>query len=860
MNIFANPKQPPRADAQTLAVTQDTPLAVQLTGSAPQNHAFTYAIASNPSHGSLTGFNANTGAVTYNPAAAYVGADSFTFTVTDKKTGLRSAAATVSATVSAAGGTPFLQENFVGSAADISGRVASPTGGTWTACTGNGSNTLRLDGSGHLISNNVTNGAAAYYNTATPPSADYDITYTYTNNGVNNTWYLGARNSSPSVLGYQLGYENIPSALYVDDSGTVPLPVNGWVLYINLSDGSYSVIGFYPQTLAAGASQTVTLRIRGKTLSVYLAGVMSGQAVIEVTDDEGYWSTAGTVYIQCASRNGTVNDNAQNITNLVCTGIDAPLVPGAITFSSTTGTTTTATIGAASGGSGSFTYQFQRAADTNGIPKPAGLSGGGWSNVGSAGSSLSFGDTGLTAGTYYWYRVLVTDGSQSVYSHPYRVLTTGGSPAITKEVINLAKDVTYLGYYSVPKNLGSLDQQFGQSLSYWYGQGSFRLLTLGYQSQGNAALPNYILCELVPPASPDGSSVTIGQTWSDIWQTVDGDGTSYGHTGYTHQGLWYNAAQSKLWSTCGIDYPNTSPGPDPDYQRNQDLFLFTRTLNTNGTISSVHGPVGISGITSRRFMGGAMALPSWFQSAFSTPAYAVGFGGYASLVNGSVTPVSLGLSMSAIPDPAGTANNGYLTGVVSIADCSSATGSSDWYGGGAPSTFDRGVCKVGYQNWYDGLPGAQHWTYPAPDYTHAYYGNLTGLGRWPWGCGYHNTGIYIDGTNKHGFLAVATILGGNAWYHPSTLNRQGDMYELHSFSPYDLGAAVQGTIPVWDVKPRSIRQLVFPGYGYQHSGSDEIDSAAGACFDPATGTLYVLVTYKSNNILHNRINVYSVDT
>jgi len=76
----------PTASAQSVAVLQDAPRAITLEGDDgdPEvNQALTFAIVTPPSHGTLSGFDAATGAVTYTPAADYSGPDSFTFTVTD---------------------------------------------------------------------------------------------------------------------------------------------------------------------------------------------------------------------------------------------------------------------------------------------------------------------------------------------------------------------------------------------------------------------------------------------------------------------------------------------------------------------------------------------------------------------------------------------------------------------------------------------------------------------------------------------------------------------------------------------------------------------------------------------------------
>lgn len=89
----------PSATAQSIAVTEDIAKMITLrsTGRSP-----TYAIASAPTHGTLTVPNGNQ--VTYTPEANYNGADGFTFTATDASG--TSAAASVTLTVNAANDAP----------------------------------------------------------------------------------------------------------------------------------------------------------------------------------------------------------------------------------------------------------------------------------------------------------------------------------------------------------------------------------------------------------------------------------------------------------------------------------------------------------------------------------------------------------------------------------------------------------------------------------------------------------------------------------------------------------------------------------------------------------------------------------
>jgi len=85
---------PPTATAQSVTTLQDTAKAITLHGTDVDGDALTYAMRTQPTHGTLSGTAPN---VTYTPAAGYFGADSFTFTVHDGQA--TSAPATVSITV-----------------------------------------------------------------------------------------------------------------------------------------------------------------------------------------------------------------------------------------------------------------------------------------------------------------------------------------------------------------------------------------------------------------------------------------------------------------------------------------------------------------------------------------------------------------------------------------------------------------------------------------------------------------------------------------------------------------------------------------------------------------------------------------
>ncbi|MBI2339289.1 MAG: tandem-95 repeat protein [Deltaproteobacteria bacterium] len=94
----------PTAAAQTVSLNEDTAKSITLAGSDPDGGSLTYAIVSNPSHGTLSGLNAGTGAVTYTPTANYNGTDAFSFWVYDGTT--HSGAALVNLTISAVNDPP----------------------------------------------------------------------------------------------------------------------------------------------------------------------------------------------------------------------------------------------------------------------------------------------------------------------------------------------------------------------------------------------------------------------------------------------------------------------------------------------------------------------------------------------------------------------------------------------------------------------------------------------------------------------------------------------------------------------------------------------------------------------------------
>lgn len=96
VTIGTTPNQAPIANAQSISLDENTSVNLTLTGNDADGDTLAYAIATPPSHGSLSGSAPN---ITYTPNADYVGSDSFQFKVNDGTAD--SAPATVSITVNA---------------------------------------------------------------------------------------------------------------------------------------------------------------------------------------------------------------------------------------------------------------------------------------------------------------------------------------------------------------------------------------------------------------------------------------------------------------------------------------------------------------------------------------------------------------------------------------------------------------------------------------------------------------------------------------------------------------------------------------------------------------------------------------
>ncbi len=107
--------QSPTANSQAIDTLEDTPVAITLTGSDPDNDALTFILVGEPENGFLTGTAPD---LTYTPAANFNGPDSFTFKVNDGL--VDSPLATVDITISSVNDAPVANDQAVSLAEDSS--------------------------------------------------------------------------------------------------------------------------------------------------------------------------------------------------------------------------------------------------------------------------------------------------------------------------------------------------------------------------------------------------------------------------------------------------------------------------------------------------------------------------------------------------------------------------------------------------------------------------------------------------------------------------------------------------------------------------------------------------------------------
>lgn len=407
-------------------------------------------------------------------------------------------------------------------------------------------------------------------------------------------------------------------------------------------------------------------------------------------------------------------------------------------------------------------------------------------------------------------------------------LSTPAPPGPPAAGLLTPSDFVYLGSYDVQTN-GDFTN-LAQGLAGRNVGGDFRLLSFQHGFGGR-------LDELSLAGRAFGSLITTPtRTWSNIG--------GFGVAG-DHKGFFYDEAMQRLWTNACQSYT-------------ADLIptqIYTRTLNDNGTVSNLRGPISLHGVGAKQVFGGAAAIPSWFQQQYGVGPYCVGWGGGTSLIlqggNASIGPVLL-----AMPDPAGYADGAtvpigpfrtimnFVPGDqhrgVRVTTPQNYLDAPDW-GGGPNPTMPPNVPVP---------PGGQ-WSTIRPD----------GKSWWTQTDSYWNTGVWIDTSTKRGFVTILTGWGGKVYYMNSDVHCDKMQFELHIFDPMRFAEVLAGTRAVYDVEPAHLVELNLPGLSNQGPRGSLTPgmSAGGAVYDPIGKRFYIIGLGINRFTTTNRIYVFQVN-
>jgi hypothetical protein len=671
--------------------------------------------------------------------------------------------------------------------------------------------------------------------------------------------------SSPSVGSLSVsGTDLIYATLGFDSAATVTAG-SGYTLtgYLNYTGGTVGIASEYLLNATSSTNPSWSL---GTAATCYQAGVAYKTASGTVTG-----SGAITLGAISASGAATFLDDASGAITL---GSIATTGEGTFTASAS-GAVTLGAISAS--GSGTFTASASGSItlgtiETSGTGKFLASSSGSITlgAISASGSAFS----GCTAAGAVALGSLEASGTGTFLATATGDVTLGsidaaGSGGNAGRSVLQASDFTYLGYYTLNNASTGLDVYDGTGgMAIRYVGDSLRFIVPA-RNGDNVDLVEYML-----PTGGYGGSVTGAQRtnyWaaSDVWNYdfttdwVDGsDGAVYSFTG-----LWWEdqgGGNGRLWSAMGINYP----ADNTQFGYTQSICVRDLDTTGSGTVTNFRGLFGLEGITQRAIYGGVAAIPAWFRSAYGiTQPYCIGWGGNAARAGSAISPVSMGLSVYAVPDLTTLPNptNAIASDLwITMADHSSgwSPGLGDWYadytGPGYIPPFDRGFRNPNVDNQFDAPNGTntlpQYWASPAPD----------GHGRFIWCDSFYGCGTWIEMSNKYGFVTVLNGGTGFCYYYVSNCYTGPRCAEIQVFDPADFGAVIQGSKNSWNVQPVAelvvTDDLVNIGPGMEQdnptgTGAEPAPAGgpAGSAFDPTTNILwlyiggYGLAAYQVNN-------------
>lgn len=295
--------RPPVASPVMLFTAEDTALGGRLAAADPNGDTLTYAVATQPHHGTVTVTNPATGDFVYTPAPNYFGLDEFTFTASDGRGG--AATGTVTVGVTPVNDAPVAANDALSAAEDTAAAIVVQANDA--DVDGDTLSVTAVTQAAHGVVSIGAGGIVVY-----TPAANFNgtdsFTYTVTD---------GHGGASTAAVNVTVGAVNdapvAPSGLLTvaeDGSVTVDLLANASDV-----DGDALIV-----TVTAPAHGTVTLA--GGTATYTPAADFNGTDEFTYTVDDGNGGTAtGTVTVTVAP----VNDTPVAVGATAATDEDTPL-------------------------------------------------------------------------------------------------------------------------------------------------------------------------------------------------------------------------------------------------------------------------------------------------------------------------------------------------------------------------------------------------------------------------------------------------------------------------------------------------------------------------------------------------------
>ena len=283
----------------------------------------------------------------------------------------------------------FLIETFTGTEGTAITSHGTDTGGPWVLRNGVNSAVIR-------------SGYASF-----EPGSSNFATYTTTTGSAGAEMSVHARLKFDNTAGFVqfLGRYRILSG-------------NGVYYYVSISGLNISY-GYRPSG-TGGSDVTLGVMahgfVNGETYDIHLS-VRNGAKTVYVNGTPIFTSTNNTVTGAAADKAGLFfhSNGTAAATSQVDSVFAMPAYyPGAITATVNGATAATLSCTAATGDTGTYSVQYQRALDASGSP-------GTWENIGVAQTGITFGvapagmsDSTLESNTIYWYRALITYSVDSI--------------------------------------------------------------------------------------------------------------------------------------------------------------------------------------------------------------------------------------------------------------------------------------------------------------------------------------------------------------------------------------------------------------------------------------------------------------